>query len=171
MLKLNVFYKSAAMALALCAFVPSAQAKVFSIPSENAIATVNVPDDWKPNETDKGIEMNSPDSGIYVDAEEVQGADITAAVTETVKLLTKQGLVIDESSKQEADSEKNGLKMHDFLYKGKDNDGPTNFSLTLIETSIPDKYLMLTFWGSDAAVKANDKVLGDIAQSVQLTKQ
>ena len=144
---------------------------MFSIPSQDAIATISIPDDWKPNETENGIEMNSPDAGIYVDAEVVKGVDITSAVAETVKLLTKQGLVIDESSKQQSDSEKNGLKMHDLLFKGKDNDGPTNFSITLIETSTPDKYLMLTFWGSDEAVKANDKILGEISQSVQLTKQ
>lgn len=170
-LKIKAFYYTIALAGALCVFATSAEAKVFSIPSQDAIATISIPDDWKPNETDNGIEMNSPDAGIYVDAEQVQGADIATAVTETVTLLTKQGLVIDESSKQQSDSEKNGLKMHDFLFKGKDKDGPTNFSITLIETATPDKFLMLTFWGSDEAVKANDKVLGEIAQSVQLTKQ
>ena len=156
---------------ALFAFVPAAQAKVFSVPAEDSLATINIPDAWEPNETDNGIEMNSPDKGIYVDVEAVKADDIKSAVAETVKLLSSQGLVIDESSQQVSDTEKNGLKMHDFLYTGKDNDGPTNFSITLIETPVPDKFVMLTFWGSDEAAKANDKSLGDIAHSVQLTKR
>ena len=169
MFKLKTIYSVVAVA-ALMAFAPAAQAKVFSIPAEDAIATINAPDDWEPSETDKGVEMNSPDRGIYIDVEAVKGDDITSAVAETVKLLASQGLVLDQSSQKTSDSEKDGLKMHDFLYSGKDKDGPTNFAITLVETSDPSAYLMLTFWGSDEALKANGKALGEITQSVQLTK-
>ena len=155
---------------ALALSMPAAQAKVFSIPAEDAIATLNAPDAWEPNETDKGIEMSSPDGGIYVDAEAVKADDISGAIAETVKVLTSQGLVIDQSSQKMADSEKNGLKMHDFLYTGTDKDGPTNFAITLVETSDPSTFLMLTFWGSDEALKANGAALGEITNSVQLTK-
>ena len=168
--KLKIIYSAVAVAAALAVFAPSAQAKVFSIPAEDAIATINAPDAWEPNETDKGVEMNSPDSGIYIDVEAVKADDITSAVAETVKLLASQGLVLDQSSQKTSDSERGGLKMHDFLYDGKDKDGPTNFAITLVETSDPTAYLMLTFWGSDEALKANSKILGEITQSVQLTK-
>jgi hypothetical protein len=170
MSKLKSFYSVIAISAALCAFGAEAQAKVYSIPSEDAVATINIPDDWKPNEIEMGVEMNSPDSGIYVDVEAVNASDVTAAVAETFKLLAKQGLVIDEKSSHQTDSEKNGLKMHDFTFTGTDNDGPTNFSITMIETNVADKYLMLTFWGSDEAAKANGKALSDMADSVQLTK-
>ena len=150
-LKLNAFCGMATMAAALATFVPAAQAKVFAVPAEDAIATINAPEDWEPNETDKGVEMNAPDKGIYIDVEAVKADDITSAVAETVKLLATQGLEIDQSSKKTSDSEKNGLKMHDFLYTGKDKDGPTNFAITLIETADPTSFLMLTFWGSNLA--------------------
>jgi hypothetical protein len=169
MFKFKSIYSVVAVA-ALMAFAPAAQAKVFSIPAEDAIATINAPDDWEPSETDKGVEMNSPDRGIYIDVEAVKADDITGAVAETVKLLASQGLVLDQSSQKTSDSERDGLKMHDFLYDGKDKDGPTNFAITLVETSDPGAYLMLTFWGSDEALKANGKTLGEITKSVQLTK-
>lgn len=161
---------AAAVLAALSVSAPMAQAKVYSIPAEDAIATVNVPDDWTTNETDRGIELNSSDSGIYVDIEGVKANDVGTAVEDSVKLLASQGLEIDESTKQTSDTEANGLKMHDFLYKGKDKDGPTNFSITLVETAVPDEFLMVTFWGSDAATKANEKTISAIANSVQLTK-
>ena len=170
MFKLKSIYSVVALAAALAVYAPAAQAKVFSIPAEDAIATINAPDDWEPSETDKGVEMNSPDRGIYIDVEAVKADDITGAVAETVKLLASQGLVLDQSSQKTSDSERDGLKMHDFLYDGKDKDGPTNFAITLVETSDPSAYLMLTFWGSDEALKANGKTLGEITQSVQLTK-
>jgi len=169
-MKSKAFCSLAALGAALTFFVPSAQAKMFSVPSEDPIATINAPEDWQPSETDKGVEMNSPDKGIYIDAEAVKADDITAAVAETVKLLATQGLEIDQSSKRTSDSEKNGLKMHDFLYTGKDQDGPTNFAITLVETADPTAFLMLTFWGSDEAIKTNGKTLDAITQSVQLTK-
>ena len=169
MFKAKLFCSVIAMT-ALLAFVPAAQAKVYSIPSQDAIATIDGPDDWEPNETDNGVEMNSPEGDIYIDVEAVKAKDITAAVSDTVKLLADQGLVIDESSKKTNDSETNGMKMHDFMYSAKDNDGPTNFAITLVETSDPGTFLMLTFWGSDEALKSNGKALGEITHSVQLTK-
>jgi hypothetical protein len=170
MFKLKTMYSVVAIAAAVAVFVPAAQAKVFSIPAEDAIATINAPEDWEPSETDKGVEMNSPDRGIYIDVEAVKADDISGAVAETVKLLASQGLVLDQSSQKTSDSERDGLKMHDFLYDGTDKDGPTNFAITLVETSDPTAYLMLTFWGSDEALKANGKTLGEITKSVQLTK-
>jgi hypothetical protein len=170
MFKLKSTYRIVMIAAAIAVFMPAAQAKVFSIPAEDAIATINAPDEWEPNEIDKGVEMNSPDGGIYVDAEAVKADDISGAIAETMKVLTAQGLVLDQSSQKTADSEKNGLKMHDFLYTGKDKDGPTNFAITLVETADPSTYLMLTFWGSDEALKANGKTLHELTESVQLTK-
>jgi hypothetical protein len=170
MFKLKSTYRIVMIAAAIAVFMPAAQAKVFSIPAEDAIATINAPDEWEPNEIDKGVEMNSPDGGIYVDAEAVKADDISGAIAETMKVLTAQGLVLDQSSQKTADSEKNGLKMHDFLYTGKDKDGPTNFAITLVETADPSTYLMLTFWGSDEALKANGKALHELTESVQLTK-
>ena len=109
-LKANAIYRVATMAATLAIFVPAAQAKVFSIPAEDAIATINAPEDWEPSETDKGVEMNSPDKGIYIDVEAVKADDIAAAVAETVKLLATQGLDIDQSSKKTSDLGKKRLE-------------------------------------------------------------
>jgi len=168
---LKKIYSALMMTAALVAFVPFAQAKVFSIPSEDPVATVNAPDEWEPSETDTGIEMTSADSGVYIDVSAVKANDISAAVAATVKVLAGQGLVIDLASQKTTDSEKNGLKMHDFLFAAKDEDGPTNFAITLVETAVADKYLMMTFWGADEAIAANDKALKEITGSVQLTKR
>ncbi len=78
----------------------SAVAKVYSIPGTDAVATVNVPDDWKPSEITHGIEMNSPDSAVYASVEAVKADKISDAVAESVKVLSEQGLVLDQASQR-----------------------------------------------------------------------
>jgi hypothetical protein len=147
-----------------------ANAKVFSIPDADAVATVNAPDDWDPSAIDDGIEMTSPDGNVYVSIESVKADKITDAVAESVKVLGEQGLDIDLSSQKASDKEVNGMKIHNLEYTGKDDDGPTEFAVTLVETRVPDQFVMFTFWGSEDAQKTNDAALSAMLQSVQLTK-
>jgi hypothetical protein len=160
----------AAIALMLAAAPLPALAKVFPVPAEDPIATINVPDAWEPETFEEGVEMTSPDTKVYIAAEEVEAADLTDAVTDTVKTLAKQGLEIDTSTKKASDITINGLKAHDFTYTGKDKDGPANFSITLVETSKPGAFLMLSYWGSEEGEKANADALHAISQSIQATK-
>jgi hypothetical protein len=168
MCKLNLSLIFAAAALALIS--APADAKVFAIPADDPIATVNIPDSWEPESFEEGVEMNSPDRGIYIAAEEVKADNVKDAVEETVKTLAKDGLQIDTSTQKVRDIEINGLKAHDFAYDGKDKEGDAKFSITLVETKSPDAFLMLSYWGSEEGEQANAKVLSDIAQSIQETK-
>ena len=147
-----------------------ATAKVFSIPETDAVATVNAPDDWDPSDIDDGIEMTSPDGNVYVSIESVKADKITDAVAESVKVLGEQGLDIDLSTQKASDKEVNGMKIHNLEYTGKDDDGPTEFAVSLVETRVPDQFVMFTFWGSEDAQKSNDAALSAMLQSVQLTK-
>lgn len=160
---------AAVFALILAAPLP-ALAKVFPIPAEDPVATVNIPDSWEPDTFDGGVEMNSPDKEIYIAAEEVKATDITSAVAETVKILAKEGLEIDTKTQKASDITINGLKAHDFSYTGKDKDGPANFSITLVETGKTDLFLMLSYWGSPEGEKTNAAALQAISGSIQATK-
>ncbi len=62
------------------------------------------------------------------------------------------------------------MKIHVFDYDAKDDHGPTEFSIALIETRVPDKFVMFTTKASKDAQKANDAAMAEIMQSVQLTK-
>ena len=169
MFKSKMFYGTI-LAAAFLAFSPAVQAKVYSIPSKDAVATVDVPEKWEPNETDDGIELNSEDATIYMSIDAVKADNVANAVSDKVLLLTKQGLVIDETTKKASDTEQNGLKLHSFHYQGKDDDGPTNFGINLVETGVPNTYLLLAFWANDEALVANEKTLNAITNSVLLTK-
>ena len=162
---------TAALCLSTALFgATSAMAKVFPIPSTDALATVNIPDDWEPTETDNGLEMQSPDGDIYLSIEGVHADKIAGALEESGKVLASQGLVVDTSTKKTEDSEINGLKIHTFEYKAKDNDGPTEYAVTLVETRSPDRFVLVSAWGTAEAQKTNGPALGKIVLSLQLTK-
>ena len=167
----NKFRLAAGIFLAAAIFgATTTLAKVYAISGSDPVAAVEVPDDWKPTDIDNGIEMQSPDGDIYVAIESVKADNITDVVAESVKVLAKQGLVIDKASKKIKDYEANGMKIHDIDYSGEDKDGSTEFALTLVETPDPEKFVMLTFWGSKEAQKTNDAAIGSIMQSLKLTK-
>ena len=170
MLKIRGALLAMAALSAMAFAAKNADAKVYSLPSSNPVATIDLTDSWKPDTFDGGVEMTSPDGGLYFSAESVTGKELSSTIADTLKTLEGQGLQIDPSSKQENDFENNGVKFHDFTYKATDKDGPTNFELIIIDTDQPGTYVMLTYWGSDAADKANDDAMTKVMQSIQLTK-
>jgi hypothetical protein len=161
---------AAAIALALIASPLPALAKVFVVPEKDALATINFPDDWEPEATDNGVEVTSPDSSVYVSAQGVSGTSIESAVKESVGVLADQGLVIDTKSMKQKDEEWNGMKIHSMDYDAKDNDGDTEFNISVIETRDPKKFLIMMFWGNKEAQKTNGEAIGQMMHSVQLTK-
>ena len=54
-----------ALLIAFSFFSAPVFAKTFAIPSENPIATVNIPNSWEPNEYDGGVEGTSKDGDFY----------------------------------------------------------------------------------------------------------
>jgi hypothetical protein len=158
----------ALLALGLCA--ASAQAKTFPVPDEDPIATVSVPDSWNPNPYEGGVEATSADGKVYVAVEQVTADDVKGAVEEGFKFFLKQGVEVDPSTQKMQDIKINGLNAFDMAVSGKDKDGPTEISLTLVETNAKTKFLLLYYWGSPEGAKANLGELKAISDSIQATK-
>ena len=161
----------AAISLALWLVAPSmASAGTFPIPDENPIATVSIPEAWSPKPYDGGVEATSPDGDVYVAVESVAAKDVGPATEDGIHWFTKQGVDIDAKSIKTQDIKVNGMEAFDVEMLGKDKDGPTQVSMTLVKTNANDKFLMLYFWGSEAGEKANATALTAIASSLQATK-
>ena len=158
----------AALALGLAG--AAANAATFPIPDENPIATVSIPDSWGPKAYEGGVEATSNDGGIYVAIEAVAADDVKSALEEGLKFFVKSGVEINGDSGKTQEAKINGLDAFDIAFAGKDKDGPTNVSLTLVKTNAASKFLMLYYWGSPAAETANAKDLKAIADSIQATK-
>lgn len=164
MKKSLAFAAVAALFLSL-ASTPS-QAKSYTIGDDRPIAVIVVPDSWKTEEIEDGIESTSPDSNVYIAAEAVEIKNVEEVTKEAIKYFLEQGITLDESTMKQSETKIGGMPAVDISWKGKDKDGPTNVGLTFVIVSEQDSVL-LYFWGNDEGIKMNEPALRLIADSIK----
>ncbi|NLR97863.1 histidine kinase [Rhizobium sp. P38BS-XIX] len=158
------------IAAAFAALPLLANAKTLAFPSEAPIASVSIPDNWKPQETESGIDANSPDAAIYFALDVATGDNVDKVISDAVDFLDKNGVKIDPSSRKDDDSnEINGMKLSVLNWQGTDSDGPVNINLGLLSPA-PNKLLVLTYWGSKEDQAKHEKEVLDIIGSIKPAK-
>ncbi|HMJ07237.1 MAG TPA: PsbP-related protein [Chthoniobacterales bacterium] len=150
---------------ALSAF--SASAKTLKVPSDEfAIASIDIPDDWEPEEITNGVAGNSPDEAVYLAVVAVGSEKgMSAEIDDTFAMLKEHDVTLDEASKKENKFKINDLEAEEMLYQGKDQDGPTAVSITFV--TIKDKIIVLTYWVSTEDEKKHQEEVGKIVQSLK----
>lgn len=167
----TVMKRFAMLAFAALLAIPAvAFGKTFPIPSDDAIATVSIPDSWKPSPYDGGVEATAADGGVYVAVEMVKANDLESATKNGIEWFGKQGVEIDPDSMKTEDVNIGSLPGFELSFSGKDKDGPAEVSMTLVPTNASGKFLFVYYWGSPAGAKANLNDLKAIANSLQATK-
>jgi hypothetical protein len=159
---------SLALLLALALLTPS-YGKTFKVPAEDSIASITIPDDWKSKEIDSGVEAQSADDEVYFYVEATDAKGLEKQIEEAVEYLKGQGVTVDEKSMKQSDGKINGMEVFEIDWKGKDKDGATEISLSVIVVS-KDKGLLLVYWASPEGTKKHIKTLGEIANSVKAAK-
>jgi hypothetical protein len=135
-----------------------AQAETLKFPSEAPIASVKIPNDWEPKETESGVDATSPDAAIYF------------SIDDAIKFLTDNGVEIDASTKSDSgDVEINGMQFGSIEFDGKDKDGPVEVSLGFASPR-DGKMLVVTYWGTKATQDAHHSELVGILQSLKPVK-
>jgi hypothetical protein len=147
----------------------SADAKTFKLPNEDfAIASIDMPDSWKPKEFDNGVAGQSADDAVYISVVAVGSEKgMTAEIEDTFDMLKKQKVTLDESSKKENTFKIGGLDATELLFQGKDEDGPAAISITFVP--IKDKMIIFTYWVTTAKEKEHLKEVGTIVNSLKAT--
>ncbi len=162
--------KKLLLAAIIAIAVPAlAFAKTSKIPDDDTVAIVTIPDAWSINEIDNGVEATSPDSEVYVAVEAAPTKNVQQTAIDAVKWLAKQGVTIDPSTMKQKEIKINGMDAVDLSWDGKDKDGPTKVSVTLIVASA-SKVLVLTYWASPDGEKTNEADLIAIASSIKPVK-
>lgn len=149
-----------------CALATPAFSKVFELPDANPAVTVDLPGNWKPSETDKGVEATSPDGETYIAVETATAKGINQLIDEDVDFLGKSGVTVDRSTQQTRDTTVNGITVSFLHWKGKDKDGPTAITLGIFGVT-DNLLLLLTAWSSAEGDKANGNALDKILSSIK----
>jgi hypothetical protein len=142
-----------------------AEAKSFKLVGNKPVATVTIPDSWKPDEYDWGVEAQSPDDEVYVAVEMSSMKGLEKATEEAIRFYQKQGVtLIGEPVKSE--HKLNGMDALDWSWKGRDKDGEAEISLSVIIVS-ETRVLLLYYWGSPAGGTKHRQTLSTILQSIK----
>ena len=142
-------------------------AKEIKLPdAEFAIASVNIPNGWKPEAVDHGVEAVSADGAIYLSAVAVGSEKgMQAEIDATFEMLKEHKVKINESTKKEGKGKINAFETTSLTFKGKDEDGPCTISIIFVP--IKGKVLIMTFWYSDEDIEKHAKTMDGILDSLK----
>lgn len=163
---LKVLRSTAAAVIVLGLLTSLAAAKPFELPESKPIVTISLPDAWEPEEIPKGVQANSPDTGIYVSFEIDNIKNTDRVVLDGVKFLAESGVKIDPASEKRGEGKVNGIDMIDINWTGVYSGSVAKVSLTIAILS-PTKIGLLTYWGSPSAEKKYAAQLDGILKSIQ----
>src|SRR3978361_1593971 len=83
-------------AVIAAAFAGSAFAGTHKLPEEKPLATINIPDAWKTEDIDTGIESTSDDGEVYIAVETTDADNVKEAMAESIKFLKEKGVTVDD---------------------------------------------------------------------------
>ena len=147
--------------------VLSADAKTFKLPDDEfAIASIDMPDSWKPKEIDGGVAGQSADDAVYLSVVAVGSEKgMNAELDDTFEMLKSHNVELDESTKKEEKFKIGSLEATELLFQGKDEDGPAAVSIVFVP--IKDKLVIMTYWVTTAKEKEHQATVGKIVNSLK----
>jgi hypothetical protein len=155
-----------AAALLAISFSTVSHATTLNFPSDEPIATIAIPDSWKPKETETGIDATSDDDAIYISVDIADAKTSDKVIDDAVAFLEKNGVKIDGSTQKQSDEKLNGMDMSNFDWTGTDNDGDVNIGLSIVSPK-EGKLLVITYWGSKGTQEKHAAELTSIITSLK----
>ncbi len=152
--------------LTLAAFAAPAFGETIKLPDDSPYASITIPESWKPEKYDDGVECVSPDKGVYIAVEGIDGDNVKGSVEEAIKYLKKKGVTVKAESQTTKDFKIGDLDAGEIMWDGKDEDGDCIVSLTFVQIS-PKKGLMAIYWASPESEKKYQSALGKIVRSIK----
>lgn len=142
-------------------------AKTLKVPNDEfAVASINIPDAWEPEEINNGVAGESPDKAVYFAAVAVGNEKgMNAELDDTFEFLKEHNVQLDKSSKKEDKFKINDIEAEELSFEGKDEDGPTAVSIAFVP--MKDKVIVVTYWVSTEKEKKHQEEVGKILNSLK----
>jgi hypothetical protein len=154
----------------LLMFYPAfAMAKSYTIPNPDPVAVITIPDSWETKELAYGLETTTEDEEYYLLIEVTDKRTAEKDVTKTLEWLLAKGVSIDPATQKEQAFSLNGMEGFILYWDGKDADGPTQVSISLLQLN-ENKGLVITGWGTVDGQKENLKELTEVLNSLRAVK-
>jgi hypothetical protein len=165
MIKIAVPATALVFTLLLAGLAP---AETIKIPADEPVISVNIPEDWEPEATDKGYACESPDKVATVILEVTSEKGLEALIGENVDWLVKdQSVQINKASEQKQDFESTGRKWSRISWDGDSKDwGPATVGFLFTDAG-DGKMLTLTYWITKKGQEKHFPTLTKIIESVK----
>ena len=147
--------------------VVAVDAKTYKLPNDDfAIASIDMPDSWKPTVVENGIWGQTEDTAVYMSVVAV-GTEkgMQGEIEDTIEMLNKHKVSLDDSTKKENKFKAGSFDATELLYQGKDEDGPAAVSITFVP--VKDKMIIITYWVSTDKEKEHSAEVGKIVNSLK----
>jgi hypothetical protein len=155
-------------ALCLSLAVGSALAGTINVPARRPAVTINIPDSWEPEETDRGVGCESPDKVATVFFE-VVGSEkgLNNLLDDHLEwLVDEHGVKVKASSKNEAEVLVGGIRSQLLGYDAHSKEwGPAKVGF--IFTPVNGKMLVTSYWISVKGFSNIEGTLNRILASVK----
>jgi hypothetical protein len=150
--------------------LPGAEARTFPIPPDHPVATIDVPDDWRPISIRDGVEGAAMSGAVRFAAEFIAAPDLDAASAAATAKLKQSGVVVDAETRHAARRRLNGLDALKIDYSGTDPSGESDITIILVALPLKAGFVAVCYWGEDEAQESVSNDLQSIAESVELAK-
>lgn len=164
--KVHTMKKALLAALVLALAPVASHAATLNFPSEAPVASVTIPDEWKPEETESGIQAQSPDDAVYLSMDVADGDNVEKVIGDTFKYLEDQKVTVDPATQKETDATVNGMVVKNFEWSGKDQTGDASIAVALVQVSA-ENMLVLTYWGTPGDQDKHGDTIAAILSSMK----
>lgn len=144
-----------------------AVAGTFEVPNEAPALTVTVPDNWRPNHSEDGVDAASPDNSVFFSIATFAAGDCAAARDDAVKFLTRNGMTIDLPSATVSAWRLAGVQTTQTLYSAEEDGKAKQVMITVAPLSA-NLCLQLAQWGVQKGFQRNAGGLKKIFDSIRL---
>jgi hypothetical protein len=150
--------------------IAGAAARTFPIPPDHPVATIAVPDDWRPMSIRDGVEGSAMNVAVRIAAEFISAPDLDAASATATAKLRQSGVVVAPETRHAAPRRYNGLDALKIDYSGTDPNGESDITIILVAMPAKAGFVSVCYWGEDEAQESVSNDLQSIAESVELAK-
>ena len=162
------------LTLAICLSLPfllsTLSAKTVKIPEEDPSASVNVPDSWGPEATERGVATESEDKEATVFFEVTTAKGTDALLDENIAWLKEQKVSINEKSKSEKDFKVGAMSWSRVSWDGTSEEwGPATIGFAFSDIG-NGKVLVVTYWITKKGWDKHEAELDKIFESVKKLK-
>ena len=149
-------------------FTSLSPAGTVNVPEDKPAISVDIPDSWKPEATDKGIACESPDKVATIFFEVTSAKGLDSLIEENVDWLTKdQGVQLDKASEQKQEFEAANLGWKRISWSGTSTEwGPAIVGFAFTDAG-DGKVLTVTYWVTKKDQEKHIPTIEKIFESVK----